>query len=276
MIALDLDGTLLTTDKRVTQGSVDALAQAHGEGARIVIVTGRNLPMARASVAALPMPLTFIAHNGAVIADADPRAPLHTRHLRSDTADAICRAFRDPGCEPFLYVVDGEGCRLLHRPSPANPALARYLAANQSVCEPVSDVIDALNGSRVAHIVAIEPSDSVRHALESMPCFPGARLMTSGGLYGGDYWFLEAIHREASKVDALRTVAHAWGLTLADVMAIGDNLNDKDMLEAVGHGVAMDNAPHEVKAVATHVTASNDHEGVALAINGFAGKRTVG
>lgn len=275
MIALDLDGTLLTTDKRVTQASVDAVAQAHADGARIVIVTGRNLPMARESVAALEMPLTFIAHNGAVTMHADNRAPLHTRHLPTDTAEAICHAFRDADCEPFLYVADGETCRLLHRPSPGNPALARYLAANGSVCESVTDVIDSLNGGRVVHVVAIESSDLVRRALDTLPTFAGARLMTSGGLYGGAYWFLEAIHPKAGKVDALSAAVHEWGLTLADVLAIGDNLNDKDMLEAVGCGVAMGNAPDEVRAVANQVTASNDQEGVALALERFATGRAM-
>lgn len=276
VIALDLDGTLLTTDKRVTQASVDALARAHADGARIVIVTGRNLPMARESVAALPMPLTFIAHNGAVTTHAADRAPLQTRHLPADTAAAVCRSFRDVGCEPFVYVADGERCRLLHTPPPGNPALARYLAANGSVCEAVPDVIEALNGGRVVHIVAIESSDLVRSALGTLPAFPDARLMTSGGLYGGDYWFLEAVHPKAGKVDALAAVIQTWGLKLDDVLAVGDNLNDKDMLEIVGCGVAMGNSPDDVKAVADWVTSSNDEEGVALAVEKFVGAGRIG
>lgn len=269
MIALDLDGTLLTTDKRVTQASIDALTRAHADGVRIVIVTGRNLPMARKSVAVLPMPLTFIAHNGAVTKHADDDAPIETRHLPPRTAEGICEAFRETGCEPFLYVADGDACRLLHHPSPGNPALARYLAANGSVCEPGADLIDAVNGARILHVVAIESSDRVRRALETLPDFPGARLMTSGGLYGGEYWFLEAIHPDASKVAALTAVAGGWGLSLDDTLAIGDNLNDLDMLAAVGCGVAMGNAPETVKAVADRVTATNDAEGVALALAEF-------
>jgi hypothetical protein len=91
--------------------------------------------------------------------------------------------------------------------------------------------------------------------------------MTSGALYGGEYWFLEAIHPESSKVNALEAVTRGWGMSLADVVAIGDNLNDQEMLEAVGCGVAMGNAPADVKAVADRVTASNDDEGVALALS---------
>ena len=247
----------------MTAASIDALAQAHANGVRIVIVTGRNLPMARASVSALPMPLTFIAHNGAVTMDTDGRTT--TRHVSTGTAAAICQAFRDGDCEPFVYVADGTACRLLHRP-PDNPALARYIAANGSVCEPVADVMAAVDGAQVLHVVAIEESGLVQRALAALPRFPDARLMTSGGLYGGEYWFLEAIHPEASKVDALAAVARGWNLALADVLAVGDNLNDQEMLEAVGCGVAMANAPDEVKAVADRVTASNDDEGVALAV----------
>ena len=141
-----MDGTLLTTDKRVTHASIDALARAHADGARIVIVTGRNLPMARASVSALPMPLTFIAHNGGATMDAGGRVT--TRHLHAKTAATICQEFRDADCEPFVYVADGASCRLLHRP-PDNPALARYIAANGSVCEPVADVMASVDGAQV-------------------------------------------------------------------------------------------------------------------------------
>jgi len=247
----------------VTQASIDALSRAHADGARVVIVTGRNLPMARASVSDLPMPLTFIAHNGA--ATMDTAGCVTTRHLRRETAATICQAFQDADCEPFVYVADGSACRLLHRP-PDNPALARYIAANVSVCEPVVDVMASVDGACVLHVVAIEASGRVRRALRTLPRFPDARLMTSGGLYGGEYWFLEAIHPESSKVNALETVVRRWDLSLEDVLAVGDNLNDKQMLEAVGRGVAMGNAPDEVKAVADHVTASNDDEGVALAL----------
>lgn len=247
----------------MTQASIDALARAHADGARIVIVTGRNLPMARASVSDLPMPLTFIAHNGAVTMDTTGRVT--TRHLNHETAATICDAFRDAECEPFLYVADGSACRLLHRP-PDNPALARYIAANGSVCEPVTDVMASVNGAQILHVVAIEESERVRLALRTLPRSPDARLMTSGGLYGGGYWFLEAIHPESSKVNALEAVARGWDLSLADVLAVGDNLNDLEMLAAVGCGVAMGNAPHEVKAVADHITAGNDDEGVALAL----------
>jgi hydroxymethylpyrimidine pyrophosphatase-like HAD family hydrolase len=222
--------------------------------------------MARKSVSVLPMPLTFIAHNGAVTMHADSDAPIETRHLPPQTAGVICDAFRETSCEPFLYVADGDACRLLHLPSPGNPALARYIAANESVCKPVADLMGSVDGARILHVVAIESSDRVRRALDTLPEFPDARLMTSGGLYGGEYWFLEAIHPAASKVDALRAVTSRWNLSLADTLAIGDNLNDLDMLAAVGCGVAMGNAPETVKAVADRVTASNDAEGVALAL----------
>ena len=138
MIALDLDGTLLTTDKRVTQASIDALMRAHADGARIVIVTGRNLPMARKSVAVLPMPLTFIAHNGAVTKHADDDAPIETRHLPPRTAEGICEAFRETGCEPFLYVADGDACAL--QPAKVEPSGAL------DQLEPVEPIVIADGG----------------------------------------------------------------------------------------------------------------------------------
>ncbi|GCF11921.1 HAD-IIB family hydrolase [Dictyobacter arantiisoli] len=81
--------------------------------------------------------------------------------------------------------------------------------------------------------------------------------------------WLEFLHPEVSKANALRTIAQLLNIPSAEIMAIGDNHNDIEMLRLAGLGVAMGNAHAEIKSVADYVTLSNDEDGAALAIEKF-------
>ena len=270
VLAVDLDGTLLTSDKCVTRRTAAHLEAASRSGLRIVFVTGRNLPMARSVARPLRVPVTIIAHNGAIVADGGTGRILDAEYLPDDAAKRLCERFREWECRPFVYVSRDGAYLLRHDDGPHNPALERYLASNRTVCAAVGDLAEVFepqrSAQRVIHIVAIEPQERVVAALEGMPSEPEAVLMTSGGLYNGDYWFLEAIHERASKRQAVSDLCDRWGCSLREVVAIGDNLNDVELLESAGLGVAMANAPGQVKAAADHVTRSNDEDGVAHAL----------
>ncbi|MBM3215431.1 HAD family phosphatase [Candidatus Poribacteria bacterium] len=268
VVALDLDGTLLTSDKRVTVRSLRSLQALHDRGIRLVIVTGRNLPMARASVRDVTVPLAFVAHNGAMTAE-NGRVTGSCR-LGGETARSVCQAFRQFGCAPAVYSYTKGDCTLAHEPGEHNPAMARYLKANAPVAQTVGRLDDDLAGplgSGAVHVVAIEPNDGARRALSGLQGLAGVQVLSSGTLYDGSHSFLEAIPAGASKTNGLDALCKRWGVTLADVVAVGDNLNDIELLQSVGLGVAMGNASTEVIRVAARTTSSNDREGVAEALD---------
>jgi Cof subfamily protein (haloacid dehalogenase superfamily) len=96
-----------------------------------------------------------------------------------------------------------------------------------------------------------------------------ANVFTSGRLYNLAYWYLEVLQPDTSKGKALEHLAKLHGIDQKDIMAIGDNFNDLEMMKYAHLSVAMENAPDEVKAVADFVTNSNNDDGVARAIEKF-------
>ncbi len=92
---------------------------------------------------------------------------------------------------------------------------------------------------------------------------------SSLNIYKSQPRYLEAMHPDASKSNAIRFIMKMYGLQQHEVMAIGDNYNDKGMIEFAGLGVAMGNAPDEIKEVADFVTDTNNHDGVAKALEHF-------
>jgi hypothetical protein len=88
-------------------------------------------------------------------------------------------------------------------------------------------------------------------------------------IYKSQPKYLEAMHPSASKSNAIQNLMNIYGLRQDEIIAIGDNYNDKGMIEFAGMGIAMGNAPEEIKAVANYVTDSNNHDGVAKALDHF-------
>ena len=84
---------------------------------------------------------------------------------------------------------------------------------------------------------------------------------------GLDSYFLEIFHATSSKGEALRHLTRHLGIAMSDVVAVGDNYNDREMLEVAGLGVAMANAEPEIIAIADRVTRSNDEDGIAALID---------
>jgi hypothetical protein len=265
LVALDIDGTLLTSDKRITDRSQRALETLYRRGVRVCLITGRNLPMARKIADLLAIPTSIVAHNGSVVFDSG--AIVASATLSLDTARAVVGTFRRWECFPMVYTSVNGVSRLLHEPSGWNRTAGRYLNANRDVLKTVESLDASLSEAvEVLHIVAVEPERRVLRVLDDDAVHDGARLMTSGGYGDGECWFLEAMATTASKTRGLSLIAGRYGVTLERVVAVGDNLNDVDLLGDVGLGVAMGNAPDPVKAVARFTTASNDEDGVALAL----------
>lgn len=265
LVALDVDGTLLTSDKRITRRSQRVLETLHRRGIRLCLTTGRNLRMARRMATSLGIEVGLVAHNGAVVYEEGLVVSAAT--LPQETASETVRRLQQEGCLPMLYVLSEGDCRLFYEPSGVSRVVERYLHANGEVSTPVASIEEAISGVvEPLHVVAIEPESRVRFALATFSSAGEVRWLTSGGYGDGEHWFLEAISAKASKWEGLKLLAERHGVALEEVVALGDNLNDLDLLEGVGLGIAMGNAPEVVKASARWVTASNDEEGVALAL----------
>ena len=268
LIALDLDGTLLNSDKQLTPENRAVLEKAAGEGVEIVPATGRFYKGMPEIIRELPFVRYVISINGAQVYDAVngktvcsseipwERAVSVMEHL--DTLDTIYDCYQDGWgwmTEEFYnkadrYAAHIHSLEMIKKLRTPVPELKAYLA-------------DKAHG--VQKVQAFFKDMELRaEVLKTLPAeFPDLVITTS--IVNN----IEINSREATKGVALEKLAAYLGIPLESTMAFGDDTNDITMLEAAGIGVAMGNAYDEVKGSADFVTSDCDENGVAYAINHF-------
>ncbi len=270
LIALDIDGTLIDSRRVMSDGTVDAVRHAVDRGVLVTVCTGRSLPSAEEAVGHLPLNVPFVLNNGAMIYDAPIRRARYMRHLPYHLAMDSVRVFRSIGFHPIVYGPLPEVQYFYYDSfDPDNHAFVDYAAQNADRVHRVGDVCDFLSQD-VTCITVAERNERVK----SRESYIRTRLPDRGVVFEISPWdrgysVITVMPSGVSKGGGLRRLAQLLGIDLSEVMAVGDNLNDLEMLDVAGLGVAMGNASPETKARADHVTASVDDEGVARAIERF-------
>ncbi len=270
LLALDIDGTLLDGRKAMSVATVEAVRHAVSRGVHVTVCTGRSLPSAEEAVRHLPLNVPYVLNNGAMIYDAPIRRARYLRHLPNHLAMEAVRVFRGIGFHPIVYGPLPEVQYFYYDSfDPDNHAFVDYAAQNADRVHRVDDVCDFL-GQDVTCITVAERNEWV----ESRESHIRAQLPDTGVVFEISPWdrcysVITVMPSGVSKGDGLRRLAQLLGIDLAEVMAVGDNLNDLEMLDVAGLGVAMGNGTPETRARADYVTATVEDEGVARAIERF-------
>lgn len=266
LIALDLDGTLLTTDKRLTERNLAALRRASEQGIWIVPVTGRIFRGLPQAVLDWPFLKYAILSNGAAVYDVESDRMLCRAEIPLKQAVEIM-AWLDG--QPLIYDCYMEGRGYMTEAMwrqieayAASPIVVNYM---KSIRTPVPELKAHIRaqGSDIQKIQAFcRDEDTQRRLLQHMP-FPSIAVSSSVPRN------VEINHENATKGRALLALAEHLGLRREQTMAFGDGLNDITMIESAGIGVAMGNAVDAVKRAANEITATNDEDGVAAAVEGL-------
>ncbi|MBV9928801.1 MAG: HAD family phosphatase [Acidobacteria bacterium] len=279
LIALDLDGTLLDSRGRVPERNRAAIDEARARGVRLALVTGRRFRDARPLALELGLDVPVIAHNGALTKHAHSLETVAAVLMPVEAARAVVRVGREHGADALVsddHV--GAGLLVYDHVSPDNRALAKYIDWSRRVVgedaaaairqvESLDEYLDhdPLHVAFSGGCASMERlSDVMREELGG-----GVRLLLT--LYPKmDFALLDVLHPEASKGAGLAAVAAEQGLTREEVLAVGDNFNDLEMLEWAGTGVLMGNADSSLHAAGRfHATSTNDEGGVADAIERY-------
>jgi Cof subfamily protein (haloacid dehalogenase superfamily) len=269
LIAIDVDGTLLDTRGQIPQANIDAIHDAVSAGVHIALVTGRSYPFARPIADPLPASITLIVSNGAVERDMSG-SRVAQRLLDRQIARAVLDATR-PFRELAALVFDRDADRqvMFETMDWEHPGRKAYWARNQSLIAKSVPLEDAL----VEDPIQVMFNGGVE-AMRSLYCALQAEAN------GFAVSLTEYVHRDFSLIDvtapnATKGRALAWraaqlGLSREEVMAVGDNFNDLEMLEYAGTAVVMGNAdPKLLERPEFYTTLSNDESGVAAAIKRF-------
>jgi Cof subfamily protein (haloacid dehalogenase superfamily) len=267
LIASDIDGTLLNPQFQISEDDLAALRQAHDSGIEIVLVTGRRHTFALPIAQQLGFDFWLISSNGAV-----------TRSLAGETFHRdlmpreICRelvgAMQDfRGNTVLQFDKDSKGAIALEHLDDLNASIRRWLEKNMAYIEFVVPLENALTNDPVQAMFCGSMA-RMREALRLLEaCGMDNKVTVLRTEYPDrDLAMIDVLNTGCSKGHALERWAAHRGFRREQVMAIGDNHNDVEMLEFAGHPVIMGNACGELRGRGWSVTLGNDQCGVAAAV----------
>lgn len=268
MIVLDLDGTLLTSEKQISPGNYAALERAAEQGVYIVPSTGRFYDGMPQVVRDLPFVRYVISINGAEIYDVQAHKALYSSQIPVEQAEKV---FDVLDTLPVVYDCFQNGWAWMAKEM--YNTVDRYII-NPTVLEMVRQLRTPVDDFRMwvrQHGAGVQKIQMFFADMEAraaaMPMlrqrFPG--LTVTSSITNN----IELNSANAHKGAALLELCRQLGVDVRRTMAFGDSLNDVTMLCTAGVGVAMENADAEVKAAADYVTDTNDRDGVAKAVERF-------
>jgi Cof subfamily protein (haloacid dehalogenase superfamily) len=271
LIAIDIDGTLLDSQIQIPAANLDALRRAREAGIEIILVTGRRHSFAMPIAQMVGFPFWLISSNGAVTKSTDGEL-FHIDFLPAATLRrmlAWMNDFRDSAVITFNR--EDRGALVLENRAGFYGSISRWMEKNAEF---------------IAEIVPLELA-IVADPIQAMFCGSVARMraaearLAAGGMQNEitvlkteyekrDLGIIDVLNCGCSKGHAVERWAARCGIPREQVMAIGDNFNDVEMLEFAGTPVIMGNACSELLRAGYNVTRSNDECGVAAAIEEFA------
>ncbi len=256
LIAIDLDGTLLTSRKDISGATSAILTEAAGIGVNVVLATARPPRSVLAFHKLLQLQTPMINYNGALVYQPLEHRVLLHRPLSAKIARQVALLARK--LDPSVLI----SAEIMDRwyTDHYDPA---YETETSKLHEPDSVApLESFLSQPVTKLLFLGPEATVtalHREIRTQLAHQVATVQTEDNL-------LQVMNATASKVSALRTVAAEMQVPQHRVMAIGDNANDVGMLQWSAVGVSMANAPENVKRVADYVTEDNDADGVARAI----------
>jgi Cof subfamily protein (haloacid dehalogenase superfamily) len=267
LLATDIDGTLLNPQFQISEGDLMALRQAHAAGIEIVLVTGRRHSFAMPIAKQLGFDLWLISSNGAVTRSLTGET-FHRDLMPAQTCRQLCGTMQEfRGNTVLTFDKESKGAIVLERLDEVGASIRRWIEKNMEFIEFVVPIEKAL----------------VADPVQAMFCGTMARMnlalqtLAGAGVDGKvtilrteypdrDLSMVDVLNAGCSKGHALERWARHRGYQRDEVMAVGDNHNDVEMLEFAGHPVIMGNACAELRGRGWKVTRGNDACGVAAAV----------
>lgn len=267
LLALDIDGTLLNSRFTIAANDLAALHRAHDRGVGIMLCTGRRHTFAMPIAESIGRDLWLCSSNGAVTRSVSGET-FHRETMSATLCRDLCRHMAEfRGGTVLTFDKETRGAIVIERDDDMRPSVGRWLDHNAPYIHYVSPIEDALTEDplqamfcgtveRISQVEARLAGFSQRDVLAIMKTQYDHR----------DLSMVDVLPKGVSKGHALTRWANAHGISKEQIMAVGDNFNDVDMLQAAGHPFIMGNACEELKQNGWRQTLSNDECGVAAAL----------
>ena len=269
MIVIDIDGTLLSPEGRITARSLETVQAAQQAGIAITLATARRYSNTAPIANELGLNTPLILYDGAIIIQHPQKAILHNHLLSANVGQQAVDIVIRHNIQPVVHPFKGTEEEIWTGPSAFdNPWVNTYFASAlvkvhrmpfEALCAGHPDPI---------RVVAFASEEIIHALLPEVTALECSWTITKRGNYGSAE--LAIMNPSCSKASGVIELARYLNIPLEQIMAIGDNNNDIEMLRTVGWGVAMGQASEAVKAAARAITASNQEDGVAQAIQNYA------
>lgn len=268
LLAVDLDGTLLNSQFQISPADLAALQRAHREGVEVIVVTGRRHAFALPVAQQLGFDLWLISSNGAVTRSLDGRTTFHRDLLPVEVCRKLCSVMRDfRGNTVLTFDREDKGAIALEHMGELTSSIERWLEKNMQFIDFVAPLENALvtdpvqamfcgHIERMRQALAVLAASGMENEVTVLRTEYPAR----------DLSIVDVLNQGCSKGHALERWASYRGISRDQVMAIGDNYNDIEMLAFANVPFIMGNASEELRGRGWQVTSSNDQDGVAAAV----------
>lgn len=267
LLALDIDGTLLNPTFQISAADLAALRRAHAAGVEVVLGTGRRHHFAMPVAEALGFDLWLISSNGAVTKSSRGE-PFHCDLLPVSVARRFVAHMTDFRPNMVLtFDVEGHGALVIESPETLNGSIQRWMEKNAAYIEAIVPIENALTIDPIQAMLC----GSIARMKEAEAQLGTADFIAEATVLKTQYdarnlCILDILTKDCSKGHALKRWTAHRGFRREEVMAIGDNYNDLEMLEFAGIPFIMGNASDDLKSNGFRVTLGNDQSGVAAAL----------
>ncbi|MBC1987177.1 HAD family phosphatase [Listeria sp. FSL L7-0478] len=269
-IILDIDGTLLNDDKKISAKTKEALITAQQNGVKLILASGRPTTGMHLYAEQLEMEKyhgLLVSYNGAKVVDCQTKEELFNQALTISEGKAVLEHMKNFEVkvmidkDDYMYVNDVFDCYVPYKGEEINIIQYESRGGNFKLCE--KDDLAAFLDYRISKILtAGDPAYMQENYQAMMAPFKDSLNC----VFTADFYF-EFTAQGIDKAKALDTVLTPLGIHPENIIAFGDGHNDITMVEYAGTGIAMSNAVPELKAAASSVTLSNNEDGIAHVLN---------
>jgi len=260
LVLSDVDGTLLTSDKRLSDATVDAVRALHAAGIAFTVTSSRPAQGLAMLIEPLGIDAPIGAFNGGVFVDS-ALAVIDERPLTVEVTSQVVAMLDEAGVDPWVYTGTHWFVRDLEGPHEQHESgVTRYVPTV------TADLIGALGEGAGAPVKVVGFSDD--HArVAAVEATVTAALGATVSATRSQAYYLDVTHPDANKGAVVAYLSSHLGIPTAAIATIGDGHNDTLMFAPAGTSIAMGNAADDVKALATRVTTTNDADGFAAAMH---------
>lgn len=267
MLVLDMDYTLLNKNKEVSQGNKNAIKKAAEKGVLVVVATGRLYSSAKYYAKLLGLNTPVIASNGAIIKESHTNKTIYRSLLCEEAARKMIDVTKNHGLYCHFFAEDVIYTeKIINISKRYTEWNRRFTEADKVNIEVVPDLYELLNKEKGTILKAVVVDDDDEKILAVRNEILKTGMVTASQSLKDN---VEVMNKGVSKGNAIHILAEMYGIKQEEIIAMGDNENDKSMIEYAGLGIAMGNAENCLKEVADYITGNYEEDGVAQAIEKF-------